>query len=74
MSQSYFLSVQNNMSLFYCIITADNKDRLGVFLGLTCFLFSVQQWELEANGSCQREGRHQFAKNGRWELKMCGKM
>lgn len=52
MSQSYFLSVQSNVPLFYYIFTADNKDRLGVFLGFTCFLFSVQQWELEATRSC----------------------
>lgn len=74
LDESVVLPLCPNMALFYYTFTADNKDRLGLFLGLTCFLFSVQQWELEATGSCQREGRHQFEKNGRWELKMCGKM
>lgn len=48
---------------FYCTHLADNKDRSGVFLGLTCF--SVQRWEPEATGSCQGEGRIQSAEDDR---------
>lgn len=36
-----------------------------MFVGLTCFPFSVQQWKLEATGTCEGEGRIQSAENGR---------
>lgn len=53
-------------TVFYGTFTADNKDRSGMlFVGLTCFPFSVQRWKLKATGTCEGEGRIQSAENGR---------
>lgn len=54
-----------HVTVFYGTFTADNKDRSDMFLGLTCFPFSVQQWKLKATRTCEGEGRIQSAENGR---------